>query len=218
MAWTRRHHDTFTDTGLTELPSHTPDQGTGYTNPAGAGIRPTIDTAGTGLRNGGDNGAYITTTIGADHKIQMVLKNASLLIDARLWVRYDVNGGGGIGSAANGFVMRINHGGAGTNTILIDAWSNGSRTNLVAAFTVNWANDDVVAFQIIANTMSAWRNGSEIAGSSVTDSSWATGTVAFSHETGADPCGDNLEVFDDTGGGGGGGGGAVVGRWQSVRR
>ena len=217
MAWTRRHFDTFTRTALSDLHGSTPDEGTGYTNPAGAGIRPTIDTAGTGLRNGAENGVYITTTIGLNHKIQIVLKNFASQTDVRLWIRYNVNGGATMAASANAFVARLNHGGAGTNTLMIDVWSNGSPVNLVSPFTVNWANDDVVAFQVIANTMSVWRNGSEIAGSSVIDSTWQTGTVGFSHENGGDPCADNLEVFDDTGGGGGGGG-AVVGRWQSVRR
>jgi hypothetical protein len=161
MAWTQRWFENFTGTALESLPTHS----SFYVNPAGGGIRPTIDTAGTGLRNGGDNGVWLDISIAADHKIQFVLKNISTQTDVRLWVRYDVNGGASIGAAANGYVIRINHGGAGANTLMIDRWDNGVRTNMVASFTVNWANDDLVAFQAVGTTMSAWRNGSMIVGS-----------------------------------------------------
>jgi hypothetical protein len=197
MAWTRRHFDTFTDTGLTSLDAHTPDEGTGYTNPSGGGIRPTIDTAGTALRNGGGNGVYVTTTIGAKQRIAIILKDIASQSDARYWLRYAVNGGATIDQAANGYAFRLNS--DGVNRLMLDRWDNGVRTNLIAAFGQTWANDDALIFEADGSNLRVLRNGTEIAASVASDATYTSGTIAFSHDVGADPCGDTLEVFDDTG-------------------
>jgi hypothetical protein len=200
QSWTLRHSDTFTDTAFTSIDAHTPNTGTGYTNPAGGGIRPTIDDLGTGMRNGGDNGVYTTTSLLDDQKACMTIKSNSVQQDFRLFVRYDVNGGAGILSSANGYYARMNWNAGDADELILEEIVNGTRAALDTAITQVWADNQVLCVLAVGTTISVTVDG--VQKFSVTDASFTGGDAAWYHGigNGDNAVGDTFEVSDSSGG------------------
>lgn len=203
QSWTLRHSDTFTDTAFTSIDVHTPNTGTGYTNPAGGSIRPTIDDLGTGMRNGGDNGVYITTSLQNDQKACMAVKSHAVIQDFRIYLRYDVNGGAAIYNQANGYFVRVNWTAADADEIGLFEVANGTATQLGSTVSHTWADNQVVCILAVGTTISTTVDG--VTKHSETDGTYTSGTVAWYHGigNGDNAVGDNFEVSDSSGGGGG---------------
>lgn len=81
MAWTTRFFDTFTGTQYTDLVSHTPDTGTGWTKGGGGTLR--LATGGTTVGAAGAARYYINDSLADKQAVQVKMLNINTVLVIR---------------------------------------------------------------------------------------------------------------------------------------
>lgn len=188
MALTLSVEDSFTDTAFTALASHvispTPNGFSWLDTVPGI----TIDSAGTGLRNGGTS--ELSADLTDDQAIE--LKVLTTDNDWLLYIRFDWNAG-------NINAFRLQNDGA---NLVLRSIDNGIASSTLASAAYTQAANDEIYFEVIGTNITVKVNGStSFTYGSATEHSSGTGCIFYGHS--ADGWATNFKAYEETAGGAG---------------
>lgn len=182
MAWTQQAYDAFTDTPLTPLASHTPDQGSAWIIDSGTWR---ININGDKAQSLSSGFARNSTTLADKQAVECTNDN-----DASTWIflRYATTGGG------QGYLLESN---AGINTRLWKVVGGDPRNTQLGSNGSAASAGDVLRLEADGSSLAAYINGVSVI--TATDSSYASGVSGMYQGGGAPPQNDDFRAYDDAG-------------------